>query len=86
MGLFTYDVNRYTPLQMVVIPMILLVASLGVIGYMFITTGMPVRPGIDFAGGTAVTVITNDSIADIQHILRGIHSTALKRESAMGST
>jgi len=32
---------------------------------------MPVRPGIDFAGGTAVTVITNDSIADIQAYFEG---------------
>jgi len=33
-----------------------------------VTTGMPVTPGIDFSGGTAVTVITPDTKDQIQAI------------------
>lgn len=58
---FTYDVNRYTPKQMVIIPMVILVISLAIIGYTMATTGLPVKPGIDFSGGTAVTLFTADS-------------------------
>ncbi len=58
---FTYDVNRYTPKQMVIIPMVILVISLAIIGYTMVTTGLPVKPGIDFSGGTAVTVFTSDT-------------------------
>jgi preprotein translocase subunit SecF len=61
MGLFSYDVNRYTPKQMVIIPLILLVLALISVGYSMYTTGLPVHPGIDFSGGTAVTVFTTDS-------------------------
>jgi preprotein translocase subunit SecF len=45
----------------VAIPLILLVLSLVVIGLNMAGTGMPVKPGIDFTGGTAVTLDTTDS-------------------------
>jgi preprotein translocase subunit SecF len=45
----------------VVIPLVLLILSLGVLGYNMATTGMPVPPGMDFSGGTAVTLFTSDS-------------------------
>jgi preprotein translocase subunit SecF len=61
MGFVTYDVNRYTPRQMVVLPANLLVVSLIVLGYSMATTGMPVKPGMDFSGGTAITIYTEDS-------------------------
>ncbi len=61
MVLFTYDVNRYTPRQMVIIPMVILAISLAILGYTMVTTGLPVKPGIDFSGGTAVTLFTPDS-------------------------
>ena len=66
MGLFSYDVNRYTPKQMVIIPLILLVLAIGSIGFTMATTGMPIKPGIDFSGGTAVTVFTSDSADQIK--------------------
>jgi len=62
---FTYDVNRYTPKQMVIIPLILLVLALISIGFTMSQTGLPVKPGIDFSGGTAVTVFTTDSAEQI---------------------
>jgi len=61
MGFINYDVNRYSPKQMVAIPLVLLILSLAVLGYTLATTGMPVTPGMDFSGGTAVTVFTSDS-------------------------
>jgi len=66
MGLVSYDVNRYTPTQMVIIPLILLVLAIGSIGFTMATTGMPIKPGIDFSGGTAVTVFTSDSADQIK--------------------
>jgi preprotein translocase subunit SecF len=71
MGLFSYDVNRYTPKQMVIIPLILLVLALISVGYMMYTTGLPVKPGIDFSGGTAVTVFTTDSPEQISAYFAG---------------
>ena len=61
MGFIKYDVNRYTPKQMVVIPLVLLILSLAVLGYNMTTTGMPITPGMDFSGGTAVTLFTSES-------------------------
>ena len=61
MGFINYDVNRYSPKQMVAIPLVLLILSLAVLGYTLATTGMPVTPGMDFSGGTAVTVFTSDT-------------------------
>lgn len=61
MGFITYDVNRYTPKQMMVIPLIVLILSLAVLGYNMATTGTLLTPGMDFSGGTAVTLFTADS-------------------------
>lgn len=61
MGLFQYNIEKYSPKQLVIIPLVLLVISLVILGYMMVTVGMPVKPGIDFSGGTAVTVITTDT-------------------------
>ena len=66
MGFISYDVNRYTPKQMVIIPLILLALALASIGFTMATTGMPVNPGIDFSGGTAITVFTPDSADQIR--------------------
>ena len=71
MGFIKYDVNRYTPRQMVVIPLVLLILSLGVLGYNMATTGMPVPPGMDFSGGTAVTLFTSDSTDSLSATFSG---------------
>jgi len=71
MGFIKYDVNRYTPRQMVVIPLVLLILSLGVLGYTMATTGMPVPPGMDFSGGTAVTLFTSDSTDSLSATFSG---------------
>jgi preprotein translocase subunit SecF len=66
MGFINYDVNRYSPKQMVIIPMVLLILALASLGYTMAMTGMPVKPGIDFSGGTAVTLFTSDSVEELQ--------------------
>jgi preprotein translocase subunit SecF len=71
MVLFTYDVNRYTPRQMVIIPMVILVIALAILGYTMVTTGLPVKPGIDFSGGTAVTLFTADSADALRDTFSG---------------
>jgi len=71
MGFLTYDVNRFTPQQLVALPLILFVASLAVLGYNVATTGMPVQPGIEFAGGTGVTIFTTDTKAQIESYFAG---------------
>jgi preprotein translocase subunit SecF len=68
---FTYDVNRYTPRQMVIIPLVLLALSLLILGYSMVSTGYPVKPGIDFSGGTAVTIFTSDSAAMLEDTFSG---------------
>jgi len=66
MGLINYNIEKYSPKQLVVIPLLLLVISLVLIGFNIASTGMPVTPGIDFSGGTAVTIYTSDSKAQLQ--------------------
>jgi preprotein translocase subunit SecF len=61
MGLINYNIEKYTPQQLVIIPLALLVISLILLSLNMVTTGMPVKPGIDFSGGTAVTLDTSDT-------------------------
>jgi len=56
-----YDINRYSPRQMVSIPLAIFIVACALLAVNTLTTGMPVQTGIDFAGGTAVTVFTSDS-------------------------
>ena len=66
MGFIGYDVNKYSPKQMIAIPMIILLLALATMGYSMATTGMPVKPGMDFSGGTAVTLFTTDTAQEIR--------------------
>lgn len=61
-----YDINKYSPRQMVVLPLVLLLLAGILLGYTTLTTGLPLKPGIDFAGGTAVTAFTSDSRETIE--------------------
>jgi preprotein translocase subunit SecF len=61
MGLINYNIEKYSPKQLVIIPLAILAVALILIALNMATTGMPVTPGIDFSGGTAVTVITTDN-------------------------
>jgi len=61
MGLINYNIEKYSPKQLVIIPLAILAVSLILLSLNMVTTGMPVTPGIDFSGGTAVTIITTDT-------------------------
>ena len=66
MGLINYNIEKYSPKQLVIIPLVLLAISLVLLALNMATTGMPVTPGIDFSGGTAVTIFSTDSKEQIQ--------------------
>jgi preprotein translocase subunit SecF len=71
MGLFNYNIEKYSPKQLVIIPLALLAVSLVLLALNMVATGMPVTPGIDFSGGTAVTIFTADSKEQIQSTFAG---------------
>jgi preprotein translocase subunit SecF len=71
MGWITYNIEKYSPQQLVAIPFVLLIISLVILAVTIASTGMPVKPGIDFSGGTAVTIITTDSREQIQSEFTG---------------
>ncbi|MBN1431960.1 MAG: protein translocase subunit SecF [Methanomicrobiaceae archaeon] len=71
MGKFTYDINKYEPKQMVALPLGLLILSVIFLAFNTISTGMPVEPGIDFAGGVAVTLFTSDSPEEVREYFAG---------------
>src|SRR5512136_2584253 len=71
MGFVNYNIEKYSPQQLVIIPFVLLIISLVVIALTMAATGMPVTPGIDFSGGTAVTIITSDSREQLQATFAG---------------
>lgn len=71
MGLFTYNIEKYSPQQLMAIPLVLLVISVVFIGIHVATTGMPVTPGLDFSGGTAVTIRTDETHEQLQTVFAG---------------
>ena len=80
MDWFSYDINRYTSPRMVAIPLAIFVLSLIVIGMTYSSTGLPIKPGMDFTGGTAVTIATNDSEASIQNYFAGFPLEPITRD------
>jgi preprotein translocase subunit SecF len=71
MGWINYNIEKYSPQQLVVIPLVLFIVSLFVLASTMAATGMPVTPGIDFSGGTAVTIITSDSSEQLRATFAG---------------
>jgi preprotein translocase subunit SecF len=71
MGLINYNIEKYSPKQLVIIPLALLAVSLVLLALNMVATGMPVTPGIDFSGGTAVTIFTADTREQIQATFAG---------------
>ena len=68
---FKYDINRYDPKKMMAVPAALFAVAAIIVVITFILTGLPVTPGIDFAGGTAVTLQTDDSKDEIEAYFAG---------------
>ena len=78
MGLIKYDIERYSPAQLMVIPLILLVLSLVLLALNMAATGMPVTPGMEFAGGYSYSVVTTDSDAQIHAVFSGYPLVVIK--------
>jgi preprotein translocase subunit SecF len=77
---FRYDIARYTTPRAVIIPLALLVLALIFLGYTTVTTGMPVNPGLDFRGGTAVTLNTDQDEAGIRAFFNGYPLESVTRD------
>jgi preprotein translocase subunit SecF len=71
MGLFNYNIEKYSPKQLVIIPLVLLAIAVVLLALTMVSTGMPVTPGIDFSGGTAVTIVTTDTKEQLQSTFAG---------------
>ena len=79
MGLINYNIEKYSPKQLVIIPLVLLAISLILLALNTASTGMPVTPGIDFSGGTAVNLNTPDSKEQIQATFAGVSAHRYQR-------
>jgi len=53
-------------MKLCIIPLIVLIISLGLLGMTYMETGLPIQPGLDFKGGIAVSIITDESVDDIK--------------------
>jgi len=71
MDWFRYDVDRFTTPRAAIIPLAILVLALLYLGYTTAITGMPVKPGLDFQGGTAITIISDEDEAAIRALVAG---------------
>ena len=58
---FQYDIEKFDKKKMIGIPAVFLIAALVIVIITFASCGLPVHPGIDFAGGTAVTIHTDQT-------------------------
>ncbi|PKL58468.1 MAG: preprotein translocase subunit SecF [Methanomicrobiales archaeon HGW-Methanomicrobiales-5] len=77
MGFIKYDIEKYSPKQLVIIPIVVLIISIVLLALNMVSTGMPVTPGIDFSGGTAVSIDTPDTRDQIQVTFSGYPLTSV---------
>lgn len=68
---FKYEINKYNPKKMMGIPAVFFAAALVIVIISFATCGLPVTPGIDFAGGTAVTIHSDQTQEQIEAYFAG---------------
>ncbi|MDZ7850046.1 MAG: protein translocase subunit SecF [Halodesulfurarchaeum sp.] len=59
------DYSRYSNRQLMAIPLAVLLAALLIVGGMWVLTGSPANLGVDFSGGSELTVETSLSSADL---------------------
>jgi preprotein translocase subunit SecF len=58
--------ERFSTKQMIAIPMVALLVSLMILGWSYYSTGSPVELGVEFTGGTIVTLESPDSYSSVQ--------------------
>jgi preprotein translocase subunit SecF len=68
MGLINYNIEKYSPLQLMIIPFILLGISLVLLALNISATGMPVTPGMEYAGGYSYSVTTSQNDNQIRSV------------------
>jgi preprotein translocase subunit SecF len=61
MGLLNYNIEKYSPKQLVIIPLVLLALSLILLSVNMLTTGFPLTPGLEFSGGYSYSINTTQS-------------------------
>ena len=54
-------VSKYPPKQIMLIPIVIIVLALISLGVTYLNTGSPVKLGVEFTGGTLVTVPATES-------------------------
>lgn len=67
----TYDISSISPVKLCIIPMVILVLSLVSVGLMWMDTGLPISPGIEFQGGISVTLVTDQSVDELEAFFSG---------------
>ncbi|MHC1566219.1 MAG: protein translocase subunit SecF [Candidatus Syntropharchaeia archaeon] len=55
------DITRYSNKQLLVLPLVVLFIALLILLFTHLTTGSPVKLGIDFEGGTLITIRTHET-------------------------
>jgi preprotein translocase subunit SecF len=58
---FQYNIARFSTWQLVAGPVVVLILCIGFLFLNIATTGLPITPGIDFAGGTEVDLYTQQN-------------------------
>jgi preprotein translocase subunit SecF len=58
--------KKVSTAQMIIIPLVLLLISLIILGWSFVSTGSPVELGVEFTGGTIVTVESPLSFEEVK--------------------
>ncbi len=64
-------ISKYEPRKMVAISLAVLAVALSILGFTYIKTGSPVNLGVEFTGGTIVTVPVVESEGEIAAKLAG---------------
>jgi preprotein translocase subunit SecF len=54
-------ITKYPPRQIMLIPLVIIALALIILGATYLSTGSPVKLGVEFTGGTLVTVPATDS-------------------------
>jgi preprotein translocase subunit SecF len=78
MGQIHYNIENFSPFQLMALPAVLLVLSLVLLGFNMASTGMPVTPGIEYAGGYSYSVVTTQTDDQIRAVFLGFPLVAIK--------
>jgi preprotein translocase subunit SecF len=61
----SFNFKKYSNKQLISLPLTLLLISILILGGWYLSTGLPVNPGIEFTGGTEITLISEGGIDPI---------------------